>query len=77
MTQPQTNLSPEKLVNLVDTTWKQFSDTFAPLTRNQLEKIKRCSRLVATDPSTIHRNVPKLRGMISGCNGNYKAYLKR
>lgn len=61
MTQRQTKLSPEKLVNLVDTTCRQFSESFTPLTRNQLENIRRCSRLVATDPSTIHRNVPKLR----------------
>lgn len=54
-------LSPEGLLNLIDTTWRQFSDIFVPLTTNQVDNIKRCSRLVATDPSTIHRNVPKLR----------------
>ncbi|KAJ6009028.1 hypothetical protein N7499_006335 [Penicillium canescens] len=61
MSQHQSNLSPERLVNLIDTTWRDFSDTLVPLTNNQRERIKRCSLLVTTDPSTIHKNVPKKR----------------
>ena len=61
MAQRQSSFPPQELLNLIDTTWRQFSETSVPLTSNQQNNIRRCSRLVATDPSTIHRNAPKSR----------------
>lgn len=61
MAQHQSRFPPRELLNLIDITWRQFSETSVPLTSNQQNNIRRYSRLVATAPSTIRRNVPKLR----------------
>lgn len=61
MKPPPGTLSIEKLINLIETTWMQFSDQFVPLTHTQVKSLKKCSRLVAIDPSTIQKNAPKLR----------------
>lgn len=50
-----------KLIDIFDTTRRQFQDDYLPLTHEQLQRVDKCSKLVKQDPSTMHRNIPKKR----------------
>lgn len=57
-------LTAEKLLDLVETESRTFSDDYLPFTHKQSQAVKKCSDLLAQDRTRIRRNIPKARAHI-------------
>lgn len=58
-------LDTAKLIDIFDTTRKQFLDDYVPLIHEQLQRVDKCSKLVKQDPSTMCRVYPKNEHILS------------
>lgn len=57
-------LTTVKLLDLLETERRTFSDDYLPFTQKELQAITKYSNLLAQDRTTIRRNIPKTRAHI-------------